>query len=317
MSEGQFTVVRLLGEGGFGKVFLIEDKSDPSTKQALKLMDIGSMDADTLALTLQEIKLLSELEHEHVLSFVASFVQDDKICIVTEFCPNGDLSDYINNQHGNPLEELRLIEWFRQIASAIEYLHDRNIIHRDLKSQNIFLDANMNCKLGDFGIARVLDPVINMAQTQIGTPHYMSPEIFMGIGYNAKTDIWSLSILIYELATLEKPFDALFMPMLIFNITRGEKPTMPTQYRPEFTELLSRMMEKDPNDRPSAREIMQDKLFKERQKPKPMPNIRSPDDYGSEDYYDMGAFNIRSALQTINDTVPGRKFGDKKPVPKT
>lgn len=315
MEGGQFKVDRLLGEGGFGKVFLIEHKADPSVKHAMKLMEIGKMDKQELVLALQEIKLLSELDHEHVLSYINCFQQDGCLCIVTEFCPNGDLSDYIKERHGTPLEEPRLIEWFRQIASAVKYLHGKNIIHRDLKVQNIFLDANMDCKLGDFGIARILDSVTDMAQTQIGTPHYMSPEIFMGIQYNSKTDIWSLAVVMYELATLEKPFDSFFMPGLIFKITRGEKPDMPTRYRPEFADLLSKMMEKDPNDRPSAEQILRDEMFTKSKKPSPMPNLKSPHDYGSEDY-DKGPFNLNNFLKTISDmSVAGKKPGAKL-VPK-
>ncbi|XP_052815057.1 serine/threonine-protein kinase Nek4-like [Mya arenaria] len=315
MSDAKFKIGKLLGEGAFGKVFLIEDKNDPSQEYAMKIMQIGKMEPEEVTLALQEIKLLSDLNHENILAYVEAFPQDGCLCIVTEFCSNGDLSDYIEKQHGTKLEELRLIEWFKQLTSAIEYMHSKNIIHRDLKVANVFLDKNMNCKLGDFGVARILESPAAMAQTQVGTYHYMSPEIFMGIRYNSKTDIWSLAVLIYELATLEKPFDALFLPMLIFKVTRGEKPEMPKGYRKEFCALLSRMMEKDPNDRPSAAEMMKDVLFQDASKPDPMPNLRSQGDYGSKDY-EAGGLNLNNFLRTIGDmSVAGRKRPQAQPKP--
>lgn len=316
MESGHFEIVRLLGEGGFGKVFLIQDTKDPNIKHAMKVMQISKMDDVELNLALQEIQLLSTLDHKYLLSYVTCFRQDDYISIVTEFCPNGDLSDYIENQHGTALEEPRLVEWFRQIASAVEYLHGLNIIHRDLKTQNVFLDANMDCRLGDLGIARMLDSATDMAGTVIGTVPYMSPELFMNIPYNFKTDIWSLAVVIYELATLEKPFTAMFMPMLIFEVTHGKTPDMPTGYRPELAKLLSRMMEKDPDDRPSAKEIMQDELFKRRQKPKPLRNLRGPDYYAKSDKADFKAdqARLKPLLHTIRDmSVPGRKLLDLQP----
>ncbi|KAL4235214.1 Serine/threonine-protein kinase Nek4 [Mactra antiquata] len=319
--DGKYKICKLLGEGGFGKVFLIEEIADPSVKQALKIMDLTKMDDGEMKLALQEIQLLSSLDHQHVLSYVTCFRQDTNLCIVTEYCPNGDLSDYIENQHGNKLEEDRLIEWFRQIASAVEYLHSKNIIHRDLKVQNVFLDANMDCKLGDLGIARILNSTTDFAQTQIGTLHYMSPEIFMGIPYNFKTDIWSLAIVIYELATLEKPFDALFLPGLIYKVTRGQTPDMPTGYRPEFGTLLSKMMEKDPDDRPSASDIINDVLFKRPKKPKPMPSLfftklGDPANSDDDEILDFAIVFLHTLSQMFADGAAARPplpFPDRSP----
>lgn len=320
MAKPEFGILRLLGEGGFGKVYLIQDKKDPKQQYAMKLMDLSKMDQQELDLASQEIALLSSLDHKHVLAYVTCFTEDNQLCIITEFCPNGDLSDYIGKQGGAPLEELRLIEWFRQVASAVEYLHGKNIIHRDLKVQNIFLDGNMDCKLGDFGIARVLQSSTDMAQTQIGTPQYMSPELFMGLPYNAKTDIWSLAIVMYELATLEKPFTANVMHMLIFQVIHQKVPDLPKRYRPEFNRLVKRMMERDPADRPSAADIMKDPLFRDVEKPKPLPNLHKSADVRSDDYKSPDP-KLNTFLQRAGEmSVGGRKLQDlqrraKPPLP--
>ncbi len=100
------------------------------------------------------------------------------------------------------------MNWFTQVCLAVKHCHDRKILHRDLKSQNIFMMKNGLIKLGDFGIARILDHTKANARTMVGTPYYISPEIVLGKPYSFKTDIWSLGVILYEISTLEMPFQA-------------------------------------------------------------------------------------------------------------
>lgn len=101
-----------------------------------------------------------------------------------------------------------MLNWFTQICLAIKHTHDKKILHRDLKSQNIFLTKRGILKLGDFGIARVLSNTKSRAKTVVGTPYYLSPEIIRNEGYSFKSDIWSLGVLLYEIAALQPPFNA-------------------------------------------------------------------------------------------------------------
>lgn len=106
----------------------------------------------------------------------------------------GDLAKVIKEQKGQHLKEDQIIDWFVQICMALKHVHDRKIIHRDLKGQNIFLTKSSLIKLGDFGIARVLNKTFEKAKTIVGTPYYLSPELVENKPYNFKTDIWSLGV---------------------------------------------------------------------------------------------------------------------------
>jgi NIMA (never in mitosis gene a)-related kinase len=118
-----------------------------------------------------------------------------------EYADGGDLSDKVKSvkNKGEYLSEDQILDYFTQMCLAIKHIHDRKIIHRDLKAQNIFLEENGTIKLGDFGIAKVLEQTVGQAQTQVGTPYYISPEIIKGKGYSFATDVWSLGVILYEM----------------------------------------------------------------------------------------------------------------------
>lgn len=143
------------------------------------------------------------------------------------------------------------------MALAMNYVHDKKILHRDLKTQNIFLTSKGDIKIGDFGIARVLQHTYDCANTAIGTPYYLSPEICQEKPYNQKSDIWSLGCIFYEIATLNHAFDAQNMKGLIQKILKGSYPPLPEVYSPDLKKLLSEMLIKDPNKRPSIRKILE------------------------------------------------------------
>jgi NIMA (never in mitosis gene a)-related kinase 1/4/5 len=122
---------------------------------------------------------------------------------------DGDLAEKIKQQKERKcyFSEDKILDWFTQICLAIKHVHDRKILHRDLKAQNIFVMKNGLLKLGDFGIARVLNKTSDMASTVVGTPYYLSPEIVQSNKYGFATDIWSLGVVLYELCALRPPFN--------------------------------------------------------------------------------------------------------------
>ena len=136
-------------------------------------------------------------------------------------------------------------------------MHDRKILHRDLKTQNIFLTSKGEIKIGDFGIARVLQSTYDYAQTAIGTPYYLSPEICQEKPYNQKSDIWSLGCILYEIITLKHAFDATSMKALVFKILRGTYPEIPKMYSQELRDLIAEMLTKEPEKRPSIKKILE------------------------------------------------------------
>jgi len=137
---------------------------------------------------------------------------------------------------------------FVQICLAMKHVHDRNILHRDLKSQNIFLTSKGIVKLGDFGIAKVLDASEDQARTQIGTPYYLSPEICESRPYGRQSDMWSLGVVLYELLALELPFQANSMPALVHRIVSVEPKFEPISiYSEALTELVSSILRVENN----------------------------------------------------------------------
>ncbi|XP_020924590.1 serine/threonine-protein kinase Nek4 isoform X3 [Sus scrofa] len=178
------------------------------------------------------------------------------------FCEGGDLYRKLKEQKGRLLPESQVVEWFVQIAMALQYLHEKHILHRDLKTQNVFLTRTNIIKVGDLGIARVLENHCDMASTLIGTPYYMSPELFSNKPYNYKSDVWALGCCVYEMATLKHAFNAKDMNSLVYRIIEGKLPPMPKDYSPELAELIRTMLSKRPEERPSVRSILRQPYIK-------------------------------------------------------
>ena len=149
------------------------------------------------------------------------------------------------------------MDWFVQIALALKHVHERKILHRDLKTQNIFLTSKGEVKMGDFGISRVLQDTYDCAQTAIGTPYYLSPEICQERPYNQKSDIWSLGCILYEMLTLRHAFDASSMKGLVLKILRGNYPPVPNFYSQDVHMIVAEMLKKDPTKRPSIRKVVE------------------------------------------------------------
>ena len=149
-----------------------------------------------------------------------------------------------------------------QLCEALYECHRRKILHRDLKPQNVFLDIDLKTKslvvkLGDFGVARMLQSTHALAKTQVGTPYYFSPELFHGKEYNSKSDMWSLGCLLYEMCELHPPFQANSLPALMNKVVHHPAPRITSQmYSPDFRDLVDALLQKNPRHRPSAEDIL-------------------------------------------------------------
>ncbi|KAK3585915.1 hypothetical protein CHS0354_038452 [Potamilus streckersoni] len=263
-SKEGFLFEKTLGEGAFGKVYLVSTAKDNGDKYAMKVMDLRKSKPEERELALQEADILRKFKHPHVLHYITSFEKDGQLSIVTEYCSNGDLSKYLEalQDRGGTLEEKQILTWFFQTAQALEYLHGLNALHRDLKSPNIFFDDDYNVRLGDMGLTKILENPNAKAVTFCGSPYYMSPEIFSCKPYDSKSDIWALGVIVYEMSTLERPFEAMLMQQLVFKIVHGSLPKMPVGYSRGLVGLITAMLSKDPEDRPTAAQIVQGALFK-------------------------------------------------------
>jgi len=183
-----------------------------------------------------------------------------------DFADGGDLYARIAQRKklGKAFPEEQVINWFLQMALALKHIHSRRILHRDLKTQNIFLTSKGDVKIGDFGIARILQHTYDLVKTAIGTPYYLSPEICQEKPYNQKSDIWSLGCILYELLTLRHAFDANCMKGLVLKILKGIYPPISATYSEDIRNLVADLLTKDPNKRPSIREILEKPFLKGR-----------------------------------------------------
>lgn len=185
-----------------------------------------------------------------------------------DYADGGDLYTKIaqHKRASKPFTEEQVIYWFLQLALALKHIHSRRILHRDLKTQNIFLTSKGEVKIGDFGISRILQHTYDQIYTAIGTPYYLSPEICQEKPYNQKSDIWSLGCILYELLTLRHAFDANSMKGLVLKILKGSYPPISSTYSEDIRNLVSELLTKDPGKRPSIREILEKPFLKERMK---------------------------------------------------
>ena len=263
-----YKVIQQLGEGSFGKAFLCKRESDDSLC-VIKQILIEGLDKKEKDDVLNESIILAKLDHLNIIKFFEVFESNKPkhmVNIVTEYADGGDLSEKIKEKKNknNNFTESEILDYFTQICLAIKHIHEKKIIHRDLKSGNIFLMKNGLVKLGDFGISKRFQKTMDKAKTFIGTPYYLSPEIINGKPYDSKSDIWSLGVLLYEMMTFKMPFNANSLPMLSVKIMRGQYIPPPTIYTKDLRELVTKCLTVEPKNRPSIQEILRMPIIQNR-----------------------------------------------------
>nr|XP_022325749.1 serine/threonine-protein kinase Nek1-like isoform X1 [Crassostrea virginica] len=251
----KYSKIRQIGEGAFGKAILVKKKND-GKQYVIKEINIRKMSPKERQDSKKEVAVLAQLSHPNIVTYRESFEEIGNLFIVMDFCEKGDLYSKINSQRGILFPEEQVMDWFVQICLAIKHIHDRKILHRDIKSQNIFLSADGSVRLGDFGIAKVLGSTVELARTCIGTPYYLSPEIVENRPYNNKSDIWSLGCVLYEMATLKHAFEAGNMKNLVLKIIRGSYPPISPKYSYDLRGLIAQLFKRTPKDRPSINSIL-------------------------------------------------------------
>ncbi|XP_032017199.1 serine/threonine-protein kinase Nek4 isoform X3 [Hylobates moloch] len=262
MPLAAYCYLRVVGKGSYGEVTLVKHRRD-GKQYVIKKLNLRNASSRERRAAEQEAQLLSQLKHPNIVTYKESWEGGDGLLyIVMGFCEGGDLYRKLKEQKGQLLPENQVVEWFVQIAMALQYLHEKHILHRDLKTQNVFLTRTNIIKVGDLGIARVLENHCDMASTLIGTPYYMSPELFSNKPYNYKSDVWALGCCVYEMATLKHAFNAKDMNSLVYRIIEGKLPPMPRDYSPELAELIKTMLSKRPEERPSVRSILRQPYIK-------------------------------------------------------
>lgn len=214
LSSRGYRIIKLLGEGSYAKVYLADFKNNLGTSNkfqlACKIIDTRKAPRDFVKKFLpRELDILIKLNHPHIIHVHSIFQRKSKYFIFMRFAEQGDLLDYVSKK--GPTSEPQARVWFRQLALAIQYLHDMDIVHRDLKCENALVTSNFNLKLADFGFSRYTTDASGksiLSDTYCGSLSYAAPEILRGQPYYPKnTDLWSLGVILYVMLNKSMPFD--------------------------------------------------------------------------------------------------------------
>ncbi|XP_057199533.1 serine/threonine-protein kinase Nek9 isoform X2 [Triplophysa rosa] len=249
--------IRVLGKGAFGEATLYRRTEDNSLV-VWKEIDLNCLSDKKRRDVMNEISILAILQHNNIIAYFNHFMDRNTLLIELEYCNGGNLYDKINQQKGQLFKEEVVVWYLYQIVAAVAHIHKAGILHRDIKTLNIFLTKTNLIKLGDYGLAKKLDSQYSMAETCVGTPYYMSPELCQGVKYNFKSDIWAMGCVLFELLALTRTFDATNALNLCVKIVQGNW-TMEINsdvYSSDLIKLVYECLDQDPEKRPTAEEIL-------------------------------------------------------------
>uniref|UniRef100_A0A4W5Q4F7 Serine/threonine-protein kinase PLK n=1 Tax=Hucho hucho TaxID=62062 RepID=A0A4W5Q4F7_9TELE len=249
---------KLLGKGGFARCYEMTDLSNKKM-YAVKVIPQSRVSKphqrDKIT---NEIELHKTLHHKHVVKFSHHFEDQDNIYIFLELCSRKSLAHIWKARHTLTDPEVRY--YLRQIISGLKYLHNRGILHRDLKLGNFFVNENMELRLGDFGLAAKLETVEQRKKTICGTPNYLAPEVLNRQGHGTESDIWSLGCVMYTLMCGNPPFETLDLKETYKSI-KEVKYNLPSTLSPAAQKLISGILQKNPSDRLTLDQILNHQFF--------------------------------------------------------
>ena len=258
--------IRRLGGSTTATVMVVQRLGVPDQQFVVKAMALRGMDEQERRRALQEVKILKSLRHECIIEYiefwwVGAGPDSSRLTFVMECGENGDLRVPVQaaSQSGRYLEEVLILSWLQQMLKGLEHVHQKDIIHRDLKAMNIFLkDTWRTCKLGDFGISTAVETG-KSASGCVGTPAYMAPELLWNQRYASAVDLWAIGVVLYELMALQLPFIGSNVLSLVYQIAFNnyeEAPLHKGGYSPLLIQLVCRFLDKDPTNRPHAAQLL-------------------------------------------------------------
>ncbi|XP_066483452.1 serine/threonine-protein kinase Nek9 isoform X1 [Tiliqua scincoides] len=265
--ELHYAPIRILGRGAFGEATLYRRTEDDSLV-VWKEVDLTRLSEKERRDALNEIVILALLQHDNIIAYYNHFMDNTTLLIELEYCNGGNLYDKILRQKDKLFEEEMVVWYLFQIASAVSCIHREGILHRDIKTLNIFLTKANLIKLGDYGLAKKLNSEYSMAETLVGTPYYMSPELCQGVKYNFKSDIWAVGCVIFELLTLKRTFDATNPLNLCVKIVQGNRAMEvdSSVYSLDLIQVVHSCLDQDPEKRPTADELLESPLLSKRRR---------------------------------------------------
>jgi len=255
---------KMLGRGTFGEAWLVVSRVS-KRNYVIKEMSTGAWEDKDKEQSLTEVRILASCNHLNIIRYVGGYrchklAVNEKILIIMEYADAGDLAGVIKRQREELkqfIQESQILNWLVQVSFGLQYIHKKNILHRDLKTQNIFLTTQNIIKIGDFGISKTLSHTLDLATTAIGTPHYLSPEICQRKPYNHKSDMWSLGCVLYELCALKLAFPSENFMQLVHAICRGTYAPIPRKfYSAKLSDLIQVLLRPLPERRPSVEQLL-------------------------------------------------------------
>lgn len=252
---GKYKLLKTIGKGNFAKVKLA--KHVPTGKEvAIKIIDKTQLNPSSLQKLFREVRIMKMLDHPNIVKLFQVIETEKTLYLVMEYASGGEVFDYLV-LHGR-MKEKEARAKFRQIVSAVQYCHQKKIIHRDLKAENLLLDSEMNIKIADFGFSNEFTPG-NKLDTFCGSPPYAAPELFQGKKYDGpEVDVWSLGVILYTLVSGSLPFDGSTLRELRERVLRG-KYRIPFYMSTDCENLLKKFLVLNPAKRASLETIMKDK----------------------------------------------------------
>ena len=306
-----FEIISKLGDGAYSVVYKVKRKQDNKI-YALKKVKLKDLCEKEKQNALNEVRILASVKSNFVISYKEAFIDEDdtNLCLVMEYADKGDLYQKITQfkKIGCLIEEIDVWRIFIQMVKGLKSLHDLNILHRDLKSANIFLFNDGSAKIGDLNVSKVMTK--NLGYTQTGTPYYASPEVWKDQPYDNKSDIWSLGCVTFEMVALRPPFRAENMDKLYNKVIKGQYGNISERYSDDLKEIIKLLLKVNPKERPSCSQILNHELIKKR-----LEFFQAQSGFEDElDTNDEGVLlktiKIPKNIIFLTEKLPGAKYDD-------